>query len=160
MKIKHITLIAALVSTIGLAALPTLAGTGHNHGQRQSHSGMGHHHKMMKMLKKLDLSDNQKLSVHSIFESAMESAEPLHEKMKKVGKALHEEMQNEPVDQDKLRELANEKANTKVDLMLLHKKTLEKVKAELTDEQVAKLEKMKAKRKKHREQRRSNNHGV
>jgi Spy/CpxP family protein refolding chaperone len=160
MKIKHITLIAALVSTIGLTALPSFAGPGHNHGQRTEHSGMGHHHKMMKMIKKLELSDNQKLTVHSIFENAMEDAEPLHEKMKKVGKALHEEMKKDPVDQDKLRQLAEKKANTKIDLMLLHKQTMAKVKAELTDEQIAKLEKMKAKRKQKGEERRSNKHGV
>jgi periplasmic protein CpxP/Spy len=160
MKIKHITLIAALVSTIGLTALPSLAGPGHNHGQRQDHSGMGHHHKMMKMMKKLDLSDNQKLAVHSIFENAMESAEPLHEQMKKIAKALHEEMQKDPVDQNKLRQLAADKANTKVDLMLLHKNTMTKVKAELTEEQIAKLDKMKAKRKQKREERRTNKHGV
>jgi len=96
----------------------------------------------MKMLKALDLDDNQKAQIKDLREANMKKMKEARAAMCEARKALMEAADSEDVNEETIKELSAKVADS-VAVMALNKAQMKKdVKALLTDEQKEKFEKL------------------
>jgi len=103
-------------------------------------------HRMERMIKHLDLSDEQATQVRSIRDSYQPKMIALREKMKESRKQLREEMHAETIDQDKVKKLAQTIGDLKAEKIILRAEKRNKVHKVLTEEQRNKMKEMKQRR--------------
>lgn len=103
-----------------------------------------HHpeHKLEKMEKLLNLTDDQSAAIKEIVMTAHEQAKPTREAIKPLKESLHQALKADSVDEQTVRQLSAQISEKKTDLMLLHNRTQRLVKAQLTAEQAEKFETM------------------
>lgn len=87
----------------------------------------------------IDLTDEQQSQLDALREAEFEKLEPLRKEMQELREDMHEVLNAEAIDEEKLRQLAREKADKKVDLKIAKRAFHDKVEQILTPEQVAQL---------------------
>ena len=100
-------------------------------------------YRMEKMIKKLDLSDEQATKVRSIRESFQPKMEALYEKMKENRKQLREEMHAENIDMNKVKKLAQKMGDLKANKIVLRSEMRNNIHKVLTKAQREELKKRK-----------------
>ena len=96
-----------------------------------------------RMIKHLDLTDEQATQVRSIRDSYQPKMKALREKMKDNRKQLREEMHAETIDQQKVKKLAQTMGDLKAEKIILRAEKRSKIRDVLTGEQREKMKEMK-----------------
>ncbi len=86
---------------------------------------------------RLKLSDEQRAEIKSLREIEREQLEPLREQLHQNREAMRLELENDPVDENRLRELARAHADMKVEMQLAKRQFRTKMEAILSPEQIA-----------------------
>jgi Spy/CpxP family protein refolding chaperone len=108
-----------------------------------------------RMASKLNLSAEQRGKIDALMKDAREESSPLRAAMRDNMAAEHKAMASGAGERE-LKKLAHKSADRRVELMLFGKGVEEKIRAELTDEQRAQLDALKATRQAHRQERMEN----
>ena len=141
MRKRNLIIASILASGIGLAGVAHACGGPGGHF-RDGHKG----DRMMHVMKKLDLTDEQKQAVRSIKDESQEQMASKRDEMSDIRKALHEQQSAETYDAAKVRELADARANIMSDMTVQKVETMNRIRKQLTAEQREKLDHIKEKR--------------
>lgn len=149
MKKRNLILATLLAGSLGVASVGVTHacdGPGGNYrGDRQSdHRGSG----MKKMMKKLDLTKEQRQTIRNIKSESRDQMQAKREQMGEIRNALREQGRAKTLDVNKVRELADAKSKIMADMTVQRLTTMHKVRKELTPEQLVKFDAMKDKRSK------------
>jgi len=140
------TILAGSVLSLGVANIANACG-GHE-GHRRSKG-------MMHVMKDLDLSTEQRASIHTIMEEQHKQMQASREQMKDIRKALHKQASSSRYDTTKVRALADAKAKIMADMSVQRIESMNRIHQILTPEQAAKMDSMKSH--KHRQERSEEN---
>lgn len=139
-----------VISSILAGSILTISAVGLTHacsGADGRHSGgMQRGDKMMHMMKKLDLTEKQEKTISAIKDKQHEQMNVNKEAMKTIRKALHEQAKSNDFNESKVTELANAKAKIMVDMTIKRMETMNRIRKELTPEQIAKMDSFKERR--------------
>lgn len=136
-----------LISSILAGSILAISAAGVAHacgGDRGNHRG----DKMTHMMKKLDLTEEQSQTIGKIKDEQREQMRARRDEMTDIRKALREQARADNFDASKVRELANAKAKIMVEMTVERVETMNRIRKQLTPEQVAKLDSMKERRSK------------
>ena len=116
-----------------------------------AHPGFGGRPGMMRrigapLLQQLQLSEDQRVRIQTIFAGARESIQPLAQQMRDKHAALNETTRAQPFDETSVRSQAQQIADIQAQLMVARAQVRNKVLAILTDEQKARLSELRAER--------------
>ena len=109
---------------------------------------------LMRALRKLDLSDEQKANTRAILEVMKAEIHPIVLEMKAGQKQLGELIRSPGFDESAIRALADEEGDLTAERIMITSLALSRVMGELTDEQRAELESMAAQRNERRSEKR------
>lgn len=152
----HKIMVALLLSAMAFPGY-VLASGDHGQGGHDRH-GKGHHghHKkggklrhLQNMLKKLDLSKEQKASLKVVFKNTRVEMKKLREQMRDKRKAMYALMHAEPEKESTAITLARELGELKTAKMVLYVKTHFQVGAQLSEAQREKMRQMHNRHRKH-----------
>lgn len=101
---------------------------------------------MMYMMKKLDLTKEQRQAVRSIKKDMRNKMEAKRDEMFDIRKELHDQVNSENYDAAKVRKLADAKAKIMSDLAVQKIETMQRIRKELTAEQLEKFDDVKESR--------------
>ncbi len=141
MKKRNLIIASLLAGTIGITGAAHACG-GHDGHNRSDHKG----DRMMHVMKKLDLSKEQRQAVREIKNETRDQMESKRDDMKDIRKALRDQARAETYDATKVRELADAKARIMADMTVQRIETMQRIRKELTAEQLDKLNDMKERR--------------
>lgn len=144
MKKRNLIIGGILAGTIGVAGLAQACG-GPDGGLRSGHDGH-RGDKMMHVMKKLDLNDEQRDAVRTIKRDSSDQIEAQRDKMFDIRQALQKQASAETYDAVKVRELADAKARIMADMTVQRIEVMQKVRQQLTSEQLKKFDDMKERR--------------
>lgn len=140
-------------------SIPLQAGPDHEHKHRHSH-GAEHQGKydgkrlnmkrMMRAFSRLELSEEQRKEIKTVFKQGFEDNKPKREEMHTLKQQIKGLKQAEVVDEQALRATAIGIANLRTDMMLANLQNRKKIEALLSESQLQKLQEMKEKRKQRR----------
>ena len=99
--------------------------------------------KIQKLERMLNLTNDQSTAIQQIFASSKQASESDRLKMRQIQQQIKAEMKQSSVDEQKIRKLAKQAADTRVNLLLLKHKSEQEMKAILTSEQQAQFELLK-----------------
>ena len=102
--------------------------------------------KMMRVMKKLDLSSEQRQSIRSIKNETRNKMDSKRDQMFEIREALQKQASAETYDANKVRELANAKSQIMADITVQRFETMNRIRKELTAEQLAKMDEIKQRR--------------
>ena len=162
MKTVYKTIVAALFAVSAGTGLAQDADidSGHGHGQRHDRSGqrsmpgMPSVHRLVRALHHLDLSDEQKDSIHSIMQQLKTDVRPIMEEMKTGHMQMKELVKADEYDAKAVAELAEKEGDLAAERIVITSAALSEVVDNLTVEQRAELETMAENRKGHRSEKR------
>lgn len=135
------SLLAGSIITMGaVGAVQACNGPG-------GHSGGEHRgDKMMHVMKKLDLSSEQKKAIRSIKNESRDQMQSNRDAMMGIKKALRNQASAANLDTKKVRELADTRAKLMADMTVKRIETMHRIRKELTAEQLEKMDKFKERR--------------
>ena len=148
---------AVLVGSIALGGLSVAVASGDSNEHRGGHhgkyckqSGEGNHkkrmeHRLQRMTKHLQLSEEQASKVRSVFEKHSEELSALRSEKQSNRQELRASMHAENMDMTKVEKLAKKQGMLKTEKILIKAKIKSEIKAILTDEQRAKMKTMRGK---------------
>jgi periplasmic protein CpxP/Spy len=158
-KMKKSLVISSLVAGILVSGLSSSVFAGPNHEHKHRHA---HEHerqfdakrlnmkRMMRAFSRLDLSEEQKTEIKSIFKQGFDDNKPKREEIQTLREQVRNLKHAEVLDEQALRATAISIANLRTDMMLANLQNRKKIEALLTESQVQKLQEMKEKRKQRR----------
>jgi len=115
-----------------------------------AHPGFGRPGMMRRMgpplLDQLQLSDDQRAQIQTIFASGRDTIRPLAQQLRKKHATLRETTRNQPFDETVVRSQAREAADIQAQLMVARAQMMNQVLMVLTDEQKARLNELRAQR--------------
>lgn len=115
-----------------------------------AHPGFGRPSMMRRMgpplLDQLQLSDDQRAQIQTIFASGRDTIRPLAQQLRKKHATLRETTRNQPFDETVVRSQAREAADIQAQLMVARAQMMNQVLMVLTDEQKARLNELRAQR--------------
>jgi protein CpxP len=130
---------------------------GHGHkGQRGQHGGqfMPLTDRFMRAIRHLDLSEDQKESIHTTMQAMKAEINPVMGEMKAGHLQLKELIKADEFDEQAVAELAAKEGDLAAERILITSRAMSDVYAQLTDEQRTELEEMRAERMERRAERR------
>jgi len=144
MKKRNVIIGGILAGTIGVAGLAQACGGpgGGFRGGHDDHRG----DKMMYVMKKLDLNDEQRDAVRTIKRDSRDQMEAKRDEMYDIRQALRKQASAETYDVAKVRELADAKARVMADITVQRIETMQKVRQQLTPEQLEEFDDIKDRR--------------
>ena len=142
MKKRNLIIASVLAGTIGIAGAAQAFG-GNGGGDRCNYKGEHRGDRMMHVLKKLDLSDEQRQSVREIKKENLEQMKASRQQMMEVRKELREASSADNYDASKIRELADKKAKLMADMTVKRVEIMQRIRSELTPEQQKEFAEMK-----------------
>lgn len=104
-------------------------------------------------LRNLNLSESQAAEIRAIFEAERDQVGASHEQMRTLGAELHEQIENDPYDEESVRAKAAALASLRVEMAVMRARQVGQVRDLLTPEQLDQLEQMKDNRKAFRDER-------
>jgi Spy/CpxP family protein refolding chaperone len=99
--------------------------------------------RLERMQHELELTDAQVAAIKAIMENTRQQADVIRDSIKPLKDAMHQALTAETPDEQAVRQLSQQLADKKADLMLLRSKTHQQIKAQLTEEQAAQFDAMK-----------------
>ncbi|MDD5678159.1 MAG: Spy/CpxP family protein refolding chaperone [Kiritimatiellae bacterium] len=111
---------------------------------RRPHGDKGFGGRRMAGLKRLNLTADQKQKIDSIFKSSQESMKAAMTQCQEARKALHQQMQSGPFDEQSVRAASKKAAAADEEAAVLRAKVAGQIRAVLTSEQQAELDKVRA----------------
>ena len=148
--LKTTLLLATLLFAVSAVAADPDRGRMHQRGGEMGTQMIEH---LGKALRRLDLSEEQKESIHADMKGLRESLKPLVREMHEGRKGLHELITSDAYDQDAAAEIAGHQGQLTTEITLLVSGVAANVLAQLSDEQRAELMAMGEKRRAHRSER-------
>lgn len=130
--IKITSLLAALFTTVLFAAAPAQAMEGHDIKKCDKN--------MTKMMKTLDLSDEQHHAITELKDKQHKHMEEQHKEMKDIKKAIKYQVKADSFDEAEVRRLAEKKAAMMVEMTVSMAKTMHNIRQQLSVEQIEKME--------------------
>lgn len=108
------------------------------------HGPMGEHGRggLKYVMHKLDLSHQQRDSIHTIMTRQRDQMEANRDELFTIRKQLREQATADNYDAGRVRELADQQGKIKTDTIVSRTETLRKIRDQLTPEQIAELDKM------------------
>lgn len=106
----------------------------------------GHRLGVRRLLAQLNLTDDQKTRIRTIFANHRDAFRALHEQLREKRVALREAARTEPFDEALVRSRAQEVANVQVEMMVARTRLVNEVTSVLTPEQKAKLDELREQR--------------
>lgn len=141
-----------------MAAPGTLLAQDYNDGpdqrQRRGAQGIPVVEHFMRALKRLDLSEEQKESIHTLMQQLKTEAGPVTYEMKAGHLRLKELIKADEYDENAVAELAAKEGNLAAERIVITGRTLSQVFSYLTEDQRARLDEMAAQRAERRDDRR------
>lgn len=151
MKKRNLIIGSILAGSIGVAGLAQACGGpggGFGGGFRGGdHEGRGGD-RMMHVMKKLDLTKEQRESVRNIKRETRDQMELKRDEMFDIRQALHKQVSADNYDAAKVRELADAMSKIVSDITVKRIETMQKVRQQLTPEQQEEFDEMKERRSK------------
>lgn len=158
---KKSLVISSLVAGILVSGLSSslLAGPNHEHKHRHAHEFEHERQydtkrlnmkRMMRAFSRLELSEEQKTEIKSIFKQGFDDNKPKREEIQTLREQVRNLKHADVLDEQALRATAISIANLRTDMMLANLQNRKKIEALLTESQVQKLQEMKEKRKQRR----------
>ncbi|MCW8899255.1 MAG: Spy/CpxP family protein refolding chaperone [Gammaproteobacteria bacterium] len=141
MKKRNWIIGSILAGAIGITGVAQ-ACSGYGEHSRGDHKG----DRMMHVMKKLDLTKEQRQAVRNIKKESRDQMEVKRDEMFELRKALRKEANAKKYNAAKVRELADAKAKIMSDITVQRIETMNRVRKELTPEQLEKLDDIKARR--------------
>ena len=141
MKKRNWIIGSILAGTIGVAGVAHACGGPGGHF-RGDHKGG----RMMHVMKKLDLTKEQRQAIRTIKNESRDKMEVKRDEMLDIRKALHEQVKTEKYDAAKVRKLADAKAKLMADMTVQRINTMHQIRKELTAEQLEELDEIKDRR--------------
>lgn len=141
MKKRNWIIASILAGTIGIAGVSHACG-GPGGYSRGDHRG----DPLMHVMKKLDLTKEQKQAVRKIRNESREKMESKRDEMSDIRKALRKQASAETYDATKVRKLADAKARIMSDITVQKIETMNRFRKQLTPEQLEKLDNFKERR--------------
>ncbi len=138
-KLKKVSIAAALLASAGAMSMTAIAGPGHHHDKKN--------HYKQKLYKKLELTEAQKVQIKANKEQRHAQMKVTKERMRTLKKQINEVMQQENLDQARLRSLLQQEADLKAEKMAQKHAAGREFRAMLSDEQRVKLAEFKARMK-------------
>ena len=145
MKKRNLIIGGILAGTIGVAGLAQACGGpggGFRSGNHEGHGG----DRMMHVMKKLDLSQEQRELVRNIKRDSRDQMESKRDEMVDIRQALQKQVRSETYDAAKVRELVDAKSKIMADITVQRIETMQKVRQQLTPEQLEEFDEMKERR--------------
>jgi len=143
---KSIALILAGTMMLGGAGAALAYGGGyHDRGGCGHHGGGYSHGTPMRALGQLDLSDEQRDQIKSLFRDQRDAMRDTMDKMQDNRQALRDAVQNN-ADEEKLRSLAKKQGDLVTEMIMARSQMRAKINGVLTDEQKAELQKIRKQR--------------
>lgn len=136
------SVLAASIITMGTASVVHACGGPGDGGRHGSFRG----DKMMHMMGNLELSKAQRQSIRKIKNEQRDQMGAKQDEMIDIHKALREQAGAENYDAAKVQELANAKAKIMAEMTVQRMKTMNRIRKELTAEQIEKMDEFKARR--------------
>jgi len=144
MKKRNLIIGSILAGTIGVAGMAHACG-GPGGGYRGAHDSHGGE-RMMHVMKKLDLTQEQREAVRAIKRDSRDQMEAKRDEMFDIRQALQKQASAETYDAAKVRELADARAKIMADITVKRMQTMQEIRKHLTAEQLARLDDMKERR--------------
>jgi len=145
MKKRNWIIASILAGSLGIAG----AGVAHACGGPGGYSRGDHQgDRMMRVMKKLDLTKEQRQTIRNIKNESRDQMQAKREQMGEIRKALREQARAKTLDVDKVRELADAKSKIMADMTVQRITTMHQVRKELSPEQLEKFDAMKDRRSK------------
>ena len=141
--LMYLSIVALFAGAFAMA--PAEAGPNHKH--HKAHAKKHHAHGEMHILKKLDLSDEQKAEVKAIMKNAKEQKAALREPLKAYKQALRDLVNSPDYSEQAVRSLHAQYQNVFADKVVIKANAANQVNAVLTAEQQAKKAEIKEKMK-------------
>lgn len=139
MKKRNLMMVGLLAGSL----LTMGSAIAHNHAGCDRFSGR-HGEKMMHVMKEeLKLSDKQVEAIRAIRKEQSKNMESSIEQMKKIRGELRDQAHADKYDAAKVRQLADAKAKIMADMTIQHIETMNRIRKELTPEQIKKMDSMK-----------------
>jgi len=142
--------LAATMLTIGSAGVVHAyggpyagPGAGPNDGPCDRHRE-AHSSRMMYMMNQLELDRKQREAIDKIRDEQDKKMQAKMDEMKKIRNAMREQAMAEKYDAAKVRELADAQAKLMSDMMVERMATMDLIRKQLTEQQAARMEQMKA----------------
>lgn len=154
MKKRNLILAGILAGTLGVAGISGAAYAcggpgGDSRGDRHSQYRGEHRGDQMKhMMKKLDLSQEQREAIRTIKNESREQMQAKRDEMFEIRKALKKQASAKTFDAAKVRELAEAKSKIMADMTVQRIENMHEIRKQLTPEQLEKFDAMKNKRSK------------
>ncbi|WP_251358312.1 Spy/CpxP family protein refolding chaperone [Kangiella sp. TOML190] len=146
-KLRKVSIAAALLASAGAMSMSAVAGPMHKHHKKM-------HHKEH-LYKKLELTEEQKAQVAANKGQRKAQLQANKARMADLNKQIREVMQQEVLDQGRLRSLLQQEADLKADKLAQKHAAGKEFRAILTDEQRVKLDEMKAHKREKRQKMRA-----
>lgn len=118
----------------------------HGEGYKSGHYKKGMEHRLQRMSRHLDLSEEQVSKVKGIFKKYREQLSSLKEDKRNIRKELHEKMHADKQDMSEIEKLARKQGELKTQKILVKAKMKSEIGAILTDTQREKMKTMRSKR--------------
>lgn len=142
MKKRNLIIGSILAGSIGVAGLAQACGGPGGGGFRGSnHDGHGGD-RMMHVMKKLDLSKEQRESMRNIKRDTRDQMESKRDEMFDIRQALQKQVRADNYDAARVRELADAKAKIMADITVQRIETMQKIRKQLTPEQLEEFNEM------------------
>jgi len=120
----------------------------HGYSQHQQHNKTELNAKrIMRHLSLLDLTEQQRVEIEIVVENAVQAVKPKQQEIALLHTQLKQIKRSGKVDEQAIRTLASEIASLKADLFIMHLNKRKEVSELLTQEQLARFERIKAARK-------------
>lgn len=144
MKERLLQVVAIGVMVLFMGAVSAESEDGEHHRMHRSHGGMMHGgpdiDRMVEHLsRRFELDERQELAIRKIVDAAKPEAEAFRQQARSDRQAMHELDVADAEYDAKLQDYASRNGELATQMTLLHGRVMAKVKAELTDEQRAKL---------------------
>ena len=146
---KWLTVVLALAM---IAAIPETSVAGDRMGKGPHHRGDGP--MGLKLLKQLDLTENQEIRVREMFSAHREEMRPHANKLRIARNTMVQTMETAPLDEPAVREAHRALAGIREEMVVARARMMDEVRSILTPEQNARLTQMKAERRERIEEKR------
>jgi Spy/CpxP family protein refolding chaperone len=152
MKHRNLILTTLLAGSLATAGIITVSHAGPHCGERSGAygEGMGHsegrHDPLQRLMHQVDLTDAQQSEIKAIIETSRTDTENVRKQLLDSRKAMRNLVTGSDYNIEKVRELADQQATLRAELTVARIDTMHRTLQVLTDEQQAKVAKLREQR--------------
>jgi Spy/CpxP family protein refolding chaperone len=143
-KMRYGKWLTAVLALAMIAAIPGTSTAGDRMGKDRHHRGHGP--MGLKILKQLDLTEDQQIRVREMFSAHREEMRPYADQLRAARETMAQTMEAAPLDEPALREAHRALAGVREEMVVARARLNDEVRSILTPEQNARLTQLKAER--------------